>query len=144
MAKIVELREMSDDKLDELLENAREEMFNLRFQKAAARLENYARLNQVRREIAQVETILHMRGLARDAAAGEPQIASVLAEAGDWRANVRFVYEDSAWQVQFVDASDNEIASAVVDLNKKQSSTRRNRAVMQAGVNPVVSYKVAG
>lgn len=144
MAKIVELREMSDDKLDELLENAREEMFNLRFQKAAARLENYARLNQVRREIAQVETILHMRGLARDAAAGEPQIASVLAAAGDWRANVRFVYEDSAWQVQFVDASDNEIASAVVDLNKKQSSTRRNRAVMQAGVNPVVSYKVAG
>lgn len=144
MAKIVELREMSDDKLDERLENAREEMFNLRFQKAASRLENYARLNQVRREIAQLETVLHMRGLARDAAASEPQIALALAGAGEWRANARFVYEDSAWQVQFVDASGNEVASAVVDLNKKQPSGRRGRAMLGSGVNPVVSYKVAG
>lgn len=144
MANIVELREMSDDKLDELLENAREEMFNLRFQKASARLENYARLKHVRREIAQLETVLHTRGLARDAAASEPRIATALAGAGDWQANVRFVYEDSAWQVRFVDSSGSDIASAVVDLNKKQSFARRDRAVMQTVNNPVVSYEVAG
>ena len=37
MLNIVELREMSDDRLEEMVENAREEMFNLRFQKASAR-----------------------------------------------------------------------------------------------------------
>ena len=144
MAKIVELREMSDDKLDELLENAREEMFNLRFQKASARLENYARLKHVRREIAQVETVLHMRSLARDVAASEPHIAAALAEDGAWQANVRFVYEDSAWEIQFVDGSGSAIASAVVDLNKKQTFAKRDRAMMQPGGNLVVSYEVAG
>ncbi len=79
MLNVVELREMSGDKLREMLENAREEMFNLRFQKASARLENYARLKQVRREIAQLETVLHMRQQAKDVAAQEPEIASVLA-----------------------------------------------------------------
>ena len=58
MLNIVELREMSDDRLEEMMENAREELFNLRFQKASARLENYARLKQVRRELAQLQTVL--------------------------------------------------------------------------------------
>ena len=69
MANIVELREMSDDKLDKLLENAREEMFNLRFQQATAQLDNHARVKIVRREIAQIQTVLHMRQLAIDTAA---------------------------------------------------------------------------
>ena len=78
MANIVELREMSDDKLEEMLENAREEMFNLRFQQATAQLDNHARVRIVRREIAQVETVLHMRKLAIDTAAIEPDIAAAL------------------------------------------------------------------
>lgn len=144
MANIVELREMSDNKLEELLENAREEMFNLRFQKAAARLENYARLKLVRREIAQIETVLYMRGLARDAAMQEPQIVAALAKADDWQANVRFIYEDSAWQVQFVDGSGGEVATAVVDLNKKHTASRRHRAARQAANERIVSYEVVG
>ena len=43
------------DKLEEMLENAREEMFNLRFRNASAQLEDYSRLKAVRREIAQIE-----------------------------------------------------------------------------------------
>ena len=57
MASIVELNQMSNDKLEKTLEEAREELFNLRFQVASARLENTARLKQVRREVAQVETV---------------------------------------------------------------------------------------
>ncbi|MEJ2751222.1 MAG: 50S ribosomal protein L29, partial [Chloroflexota bacterium] len=47
MANIVEIREMSDDKLTQKIEDAREELFNLRFQKAFAQLDNHARLKKV-------------------------------------------------------------------------------------------------
>lgn len=143
MASIVELREMSDDKLEELLEKAREDQFFLRFQKASARLENYARLKQVRREIAQLETVLRMRGLATDAAVTEPAIAEALSDVKGWQANARFVYEDSAWQVNFVDSEGDEVASAMVNLNQKQASSRRKRGLIEAA-SPVMSYEIAG
>ncbi len=142
MANIVEVREMSDDKLDKLLDNAREEMFNLRFQKATAQLDNHARVKIVRREIAQLETVLHMRKLAVDAAVKEPAIASALA-GKEWRANSHFNYEESAWQVEFSDEDDNEVASALVNLNKKHSQSRKSRAPKKS-VQLVVSYEVVG
>lgn len=58
MTSIVELREMSTDKLEEALENAREEMYNLRFQRATGRLENYSQLKKTRQEIARLATVL--------------------------------------------------------------------------------------
>jgi large subunit ribosomal protein L29 len=124
MASIVELREMSDDRLKEMLENGREEMFNLRFQNASARLEDYSRLSQVRREIAQLETVLNNRRLAEEAAADEPEIANVLADQ-DWKANTHFSYEDTAWIVEFEDADGNELLTAMVDLNKKKPRGRK-------------------
>lgn len=127
MANIVELREMGDVKLEEMLENAREEMFNLRFQRASGRLEDYNRLKAVRREIAQLETVLHMRQLATDTAAAEPAIAAVLADR-EWRAAARFSYEDSAWRVEFTDENDNELATALVNLNKARPKGRKARA----------------
>ncbi len=142
MANIVELREMSEDKLDTLLENAREEMFNLRFQKATAQLDNHARVKIVRREIAQIITVLHMRQLAIDTAAQEPALAAALS-GKEWRANAHFDYADSAWQVNFRDEDDNELASALVNLNKKRSRTRRKRAPKKP-VQLVVSYEVGG
>lgn len=119
MAHIVELRGMSDEQLEERLENAREELFNLRFQKASARLEDTSRLRFVRREIAQMNEVLHKRRLAVDAAAQTPEIASVLADK-KWDAQVRYIYEDSAWAVSFEDTNGNEIASAMVNLNQKR------------------------
>jgi large subunit ribosomal protein L29 len=142
MASIVELREMSEQKLREKLENNREEMFNLRFQKAGARLEDYTRIRFVRREIAQIETVLHMRQLAVDKAALEPEIAMVLA-GKEWQATSRFNYEKSGWQVSFTDADGQELASAVVDLNKKRPQGRRAR-VEKSQPRLVTSYKVAG
>ena len=142
MANIVEVREMSNDKLDKLLENAREEMFNLRFQQATAQLDNYARVKIVRREIAQIETVLHMRQLAVDTAAKEPAIAAALS-GKEWRANAHFDYEDSAWQVEFSDQDDNDVASALVNLNKKHSQSRKSRAPKKP-VQLVVSYEVVG
>ncbi len=141
MANIVELREMSDDKLLEMVENAREEMFNLRFQKATAQLDNHARVKIVRREIAQIETVLHMRKVAVETAASEPEIAEKLSSQ-NWSANAHFDYEESAWQVEFFNEDGDEFASALVDLNKKRSKGRSGRKVGQPQL--VTSYEVTG
>ncbi len=123
MASIVELNQMSNDKLAKSLEESREELFNLRFQKAGARLENTARLRQVRREVAQMETVLHQRQLAADTAAAEPAIAARL-EGKEWQTNTRYVYEDSAWQVEFNDKGGKKLATAWVNLNKARPKNR--------------------
>ena len=127
MASIVELNQMSNDKLEKTLEEAREELFNLRFQKASARLENTARLRHVRREVAQVETVLHQRQLATEVAAAEPAIAERLRDK-EWQANTRYVYEDSAWQVEFNDKGGKKLATAWVNLNKVQPKGRAAKA----------------
>ena len=126
MAAIVELREKSDDALLEMLENAREEMFNLRFQHASARLDDVSRLRTVRREIAQLETVLHMRDLAVEEALSRPEVTEAL-EGKDWAADVRYVYEDAAWRVEFFDGDDNELTTALVNLNRKRQRGRRAR-----------------
>ena len=141
MLNIVELREMSGDKLGEMLENAREEMFNLRFQKASARLENYARLKHVRREIAQLETVLHARQVAKETAVQEPEVAQALA-GKEWKSTARFQYEDSAWRVQFVDGNGSEIAVVMVDLNKKHQHGRKAHRSERAPLL-VTSYQIA-
>lgn len=141
MANIVELREMSNDKLQELLENAREEMFNLRFQNASARLEDYSRLKHVRREIARLESVLHMRSLARDSAVAMPEIAAALS-GRNWRANARFSYEDSIWLVEFVDEDGSELASATVNLNRKRAG--KDNARRRDHERLVTSYRIAG
>lgn len=141
MAKIVELRGMSVDKLEEMLENAREEMFNLRFQNASARLEDYSRLRFVRREIAQLETVIHARQLAENAASAQPEIAAVLADK-EWQTTSHFSYEDSAWRVEFTDQDGNALATAMVDLNKKKPSGRRARASRRQP-RLVTSFEVA-
>ncbi len=124
MANIVELREMSDEKLEEMLENAREELFNLRFQHASARLDDMSRLRKVGREIAQLETVLRMRELAIDTAAELPEISPVL-EDKEWNAQAYFSYEDSAWKVEFLDDADEELATTFVNLNHKRDGRRR-------------------
>ncbi len=134
MAHIVELREMSDDQLEELLEDRREEMFNLRFQKASARLQDTSRLRAVRREIAQIREVLHKRRLAVEAAARQPEIAAALEDIR-WDAFARYAYEDVAWAVEFYDRDGNEIATALVNLNEKRRRDREPELV--------TSYEVA-
>ena len=119
MAYIVELRDVGNEKLREMLENSREELFNLRFQQASARLDDPSRLRTVRREIAQLETVLHMRSLAVEQAATMPEVALLL-EDKQWHGEARFSYEDSAWQVEIFDEEDTEISSVLVDLNRKR------------------------
>jgi large subunit ribosomal protein L29 len=70
MAKAAEIRELSDDELENRLRESREELFNLRFQHVTGQLDNYARLGQVRKDIARILTVLRAREIeAAEAAA---------------------------------------------------------------------------
>jgi large subunit ribosomal protein L29 len=56
-----ELRELNDTELAHRLGEAKEELFNLRFQSATGQLDNSARIGQVRRGVARIETLLRER-----------------------------------------------------------------------------------
>lgn len=59
-----DLRELTTDELFDALVEAKEERFNLRFQIATNQLDNTARLRTVKKEIAQILTVLRERELA--------------------------------------------------------------------------------
>ena len=72
MARSKALTDLGDTDLIERLSEAKEELFNLRFQFATGQLDNPARLKQVRRDIARVLTELR----AREIAAAEAELAA--------------------------------------------------------------------
>ena len=58
-----ELRSSSPEELSSKLAEAKEELFNLRFQSATGQLESHGRLRAVRKEIARIYTVLREREL---------------------------------------------------------------------------------
>jgi len=61
--KAEEIRAMTPDDLVQRLDDAYEELFNLRFQFSTGRLENFNRLAEVKRDIARLKTIMREREL---------------------------------------------------------------------------------
>jgi large subunit ribosomal protein L29 len=68
-----ELRELHDDELETRLREAKEELFNLRFQMATGQLDNNRRLRTVRHDIARIYTILRERELGLSVAPEEAE-----------------------------------------------------------------------
>jgi large subunit ribosomal protein L29 len=64
MADAQELRELNDAELEQRLFEAKEELFNLRFQNATGQLDSTSRISQVRKDVARVETLLREREIA--------------------------------------------------------------------------------
>ncbi|MGZ0219171.1 MAG: 50S ribosomal protein L29 [Acidimicrobiales bacterium] len=64
MAKAKPLSDLGDTDLIEKRANAKEELFNLRFQLATGQLDNSARMTLVKKEIARVNTELRAREIA--------------------------------------------------------------------------------
>jgi large subunit ribosomal protein L29 len=56
-----DIRELTDDQIQERIDEARRELFRLGFRKAYQELENPALLRTLRRDIARLETIRHER-----------------------------------------------------------------------------------
>jgi large subunit ribosomal protein L29 len=61
--KSKEIRELTDAEAQAKLRDLRQEMFNLRLQQQAARLERPSRLHDLRKDVARIETILRERQL---------------------------------------------------------------------------------
>jgi len=64
VTKPEELRDMSDEELDTKLAEAKEELFNLRFQLVTGQLDNPMAIKTVRKEVARILTVIRERELA--------------------------------------------------------------------------------
>ncbi|BER92811.1 MAG: large subunit ribosomal protein [Candidatus Atribacteria bacterium] len=62
--KASELRNMTDEELNQKLKDLRTELFNLRFQAITGQLRNPRRIRLVKRDIARIKTIQRERELA--------------------------------------------------------------------------------
>jgi len=78
MARSKPLSDLGDTDLVEQLNDAKEQLFNLRFQLATGQLENHSRLGKVKREVARALTELR----AREIAAAEAMDVAETGEAG--------------------------------------------------------------
>lgn len=55
--KASQLRELSSEELDKKLVEAKQNLFNLRFQLAIGKLENVAKVKEIKKEIARILTV---------------------------------------------------------------------------------------
>ncbi|MEO9324484.1 50S ribosomal protein L29 [Nocardioides sp. C4-1] len=68
--KAHELDELNDIDLESKLGEAKEELFNLRFQAATGQLESHGRLRTVKKDIARIYTVIRERELGIRVAPG--------------------------------------------------------------------------
>ncbi|MCI0713871.1 MAG: 50S ribosomal protein L29 [Chloroflexi bacterium] len=64
MPNAADIREMTENEIQQALMEAKAELFNLRFQLEIGQLQNPARIKVVRRNIARYKTILRERQIA--------------------------------------------------------------------------------
>jgi large subunit ribosomal protein L29 len=64
MTKIADLRAKTPDQLQEELLNLKKEQFNLRFQKATGQLEKTHRVDEIRKDVARIKTLLNLQKTA--------------------------------------------------------------------------------
>ena len=62
--KAIDLSKMSNDELGEALTEAKEELFNLRFQIATNQLDNTTRMREVKKDIARLYTVIRQQEIA--------------------------------------------------------------------------------
>jgi large subunit ribosomal protein L29 len=62
--KAAQVRGMTVDQLNDELIKLKKEQFNLRFQAASGQLENTARVREIRRDIARIQTITRQKSAA--------------------------------------------------------------------------------
>ena len=72
---VTELRELPDEDLVVRLRDAKEELFNLRFQAATGQLESHGRLRSVKKDIARIYTVVRERELGLSVAPTEGEVA---------------------------------------------------------------------
>lgn len=61
MTKVLEYREMTEDELASAFNEAGESYFKIKMQQTLGQLENKARIRELRRDIARIQTVLNER-----------------------------------------------------------------------------------
>ena len=74
--KIVDVRNLTDSELVAKKKDARQEYFNLRLQQQTGALEKPSRLNELRKDVAKLETVLSERRLSLKVQSRSPQKAA--------------------------------------------------------------------
>jgi large subunit ribosomal protein L29 len=90
---ISDLRQMEISDLDARLKEVRTELFNLRFQAATGQLENHRQIRQVRRQIAQVLTVIQGRQLGLEEKVAQAPDSAVAPQVKPRRARARAAAE---------------------------------------------------
>jgi large subunit ribosomal protein L29 len=83
--KVEELRTLDAEELDGKLKEARRELYELRFKLAVGQLDNHRQIRQVRKDIAQILTIVHQRRWQGWQDVAEPEVET--ADVGARRAS---------------------------------------------------------
>ena len=63
--KVKELRDMTNEELNNKLKSLKQELFNLRFSNATGQLNNPMQINACKKDIARIKTILTERELGK-------------------------------------------------------------------------------
>ena len=61
--KVKEIREMTTEEINKHIVDAKQELFNLRFQQATGSLEKPSRIKELRHDVAKCKTVLREREL---------------------------------------------------------------------------------
>ena len=64
--KVKELRELTTEQIVAKVKEAKEELFNLRFQQATGNLEKPSRIRELRHDVARCKTVLREREMKED------------------------------------------------------------------------------
>ena len=59
--KAVELRELTDEELQQQQNDTEQELFNLRIQQSTGQIEKATRIKELRRDLARILTVMHQR-----------------------------------------------------------------------------------
>ena len=78
--KIAEARNLTDSELVSKKKDARQEYFNLRLQQTTGALEKPSRLNELRKDVAKLETVLSERRLGLKVTSREAKPTAAKAE----------------------------------------------------------------
>ena len=63
--KVKELRELTTEQIVAKVKEAKEELFNLRFQQATGNLEKPSRIRELRHQVARLKTVLREREMSK-------------------------------------------------------------------------------
>ena len=121
--KVEELRTLDAEELEGKLKDARRELYELRFKLAVGQLDNHRQIRQVRKDIAQILTIVHQRRWEgwEDEAAAEPEpVGARRASPADAPEAEAAAEEPEA--VEAVDAESVDSPEAVEDVGARLAS----------------------